>query len=227
MVGITKCPNKNLNFMKYLGITCVIMLSSTLIGYIFGTIVKAASQASKQAVVHSDEIVTVYDRMQHVMPTYYQTDPAWAEEPYLGGTIGTHGCGLTCAAMAYEYISGNTMTPSQLALEVGDTCSEAGVNDMYAFSEWLAYHTDVTSVSEQIWTLDGIRQADLTNAIIFCGLSGGFGTTWYGGHVVLMFNATDDGVMVRDPASADNTRFWSWEEFELVDATYFYIVRYE
>lgn len=213
--------------MKYLLVACVIMLSMTLTGYIFGTIIKAANEISGEMVVQSDEIVTVYDRMQHVMPTYYQTDPAWATKPYLGGTIGTHGCGLTCAAMAYEYISGKTMTPDMLADKVGDTCSEAGVNDMYAFSEWLAFHTDVTSVSEQIWTLDGIRQADLTNSIIFCGLSGGFGTSYYGGHVVLLFNATSDGVMVRDPASVDNTRFWSWDELSIADTVYFYIVRYE
>ena len=43
-----------------------------------------------------------------VMPHLYQIDPAWADLPYAGGTIAQTGCGPTCLAMVYIYLTGNT-----------------------------------------------------------------------------------------------------------------------
>lgn len=221
MVGITRNRSKLTSFIVK---ACVIMFLSTLIGFIFGTVTKSGQ--SQQVAVHRDEIVTVYDRPQHVMPTYYQFDERWSHIAYLGGDIASHGCGLTCAAMAFEYVSGTEMTPKTLFSLVGDTCSTAGVNDMKKFADWIKLRSEVKSVSDQIWTLDGIKQADLEDALVFCGLQGKFGDSVYSGHVILMFEATDDGVLVRDPASTGNTRFWSWSELEACDLMYFYIVRY-
>ena len=40
------------------------------------------------------------------MPYLYQTDPAWAAEPYAGGTVEENGCGPTCLAMVYVDLTG-------------------------------------------------------------------------------------------------------------------------
>ena len=55
---------------------CVIIASTTLVVYIFGTLIKAASNIGSRVGVHTDEIVTVYDKSKHVMPVYYQYDNA-------------------------------------------------------------------------------------------------------------------------------------------------------
>lgn len=55
---------------------CVIIASTTLVVYIFGTLTKAASNIGSQVGVHTDETVTVYDKSKHVMPVYYRDDNA-------------------------------------------------------------------------------------------------------------------------------------------------------
>ena len=42
------------------------------------------------------------------MPHLYQTDPAWADEPYAGATVAQSGCGPTCLTMVYVYLTGKT-----------------------------------------------------------------------------------------------------------------------
>lgn len=59
-------------------IACVIIASTTLVVYIFGTLIKATSNHGSQVGVHTDEIVTVYDKSKRVMPVYYLND---SEEP--------------------------------------------------------------------------------------------------------------------------------------------------
>lgn len=45
---------------------------------------------------------------QGQMPYLYQTDRAWASEPYAGSTVGEAGCGPTCMSMVYVYLTGRT-----------------------------------------------------------------------------------------------------------------------
>lgn len=45
---------------------------------------------------------------QGQMPFLYQTDRAWASEPYAGSTVGEAGCGPTCMSMVYIYLTGRT-----------------------------------------------------------------------------------------------------------------------
>ena len=45
------------------------------------------------------------------MPLFLQKDPQWVSCAYSDETIGTYGCGLTCAAMALSYENAVTDTP--------------------------------------------------------------------------------------------------------------------
>lgn len=45
---------------------------------------------------------------QGTMPHLYQTDPAWSEKPYGGGTVRVNACGPTCMTMVYVYLTGKT-----------------------------------------------------------------------------------------------------------------------
>lgn len=76
MTGIA-CLRKSIpRFPKMLFPACVIIALTTLVVYTFGTLIKAASNIGSQVGVHTDEIVTVYDKSKHVMPVYYPNDSA-------------------------------------------------------------------------------------------------------------------------------------------------------
>lgn len=49
-------------------------------------------------------------------PYLYQTDSAWAEEPYAGGTVEENGCGPTCLSMVYIDLTGKKdFDPGEMA----------------------------------------------------------------------------------------------------------------
>ena len=172
---------------------------------------------------HTD--VIVYDEPQHVLPTYYQTDPAWSETPYLTGTIGTHGCGLVCASMAYGYIFDEEMTPDMVAAEVGDTCSTDGVNDMLKFAEWLSSKSHGCLDLTRVWLLDYVKDYIGEDVLVFVGMSGMLGERMYSSHVVLMHDITESGASINDPYDPGNTRRYTLKELDDASFLYYVIVR--
>lgn len=78
-----------------------------------------------------EPIPVVYDTpAEPQVPLYLQTDERWGGLPYAGEDLATSGCGLTCAAMAWEYLSGDTWTPVQMLNAVGNSCVQSGQNYM-------------------------------------------------------------------------------------------------
>ena len=224
MTGIA-CLRKSIpRFPKMLLVACVIIASTTLVVYIFSTLIEAANKIASQVRVHTDEIVTVYDKSKRVMPVYYQNDPTWSATPYLGGTIESHGCGLTCAAMACSYIFDTEVTPDMLASEVGDTCSSAGVNDMLKFAEWLSSKSQSGINYTRVWLLEYVRDYIGEDVIVFVGMKGPLGDRWYESHVIMLHNLSDSGAMVYDPDEPANTHDLTWSELEQVNALYYVIV---
>ena len=50
------------------------------------------------------------------MPHLYQTDPAWANKSYAGGTVRANACGPTSLTMVYIYLTGRTdLDPGAMA----------------------------------------------------------------------------------------------------------------
>ena len=183
------------------------------------------------AAAEEDRLAIVVDRPiaeGNSMPLWLQTDPQWDYIPYAGGTIGDHGCGLTCAAMAVKYMTLQDITPLTLASFVGDTCLTDGVNDPGKFCAWIAEHypeygIESTPIS---YDLAPVLQNVSDGWLAFAGMSGTLGDRDYGGHVVLIWRADDDGYWIRDPASAGNSaRAFTLEELEQVDFHYFYCIR--
>lgn len=169
-------------------------------------------------------LAIVYDRSQHVMPIYCQTDPDWAGTPYLSGTIGSHGCGLVCASMAYSYIFGEELEPDELLEIVRDTCSTDGVNDMMKFARWLSDSYDGGILYERVWLLDTLKHSVNTEDVVFVGMSGILGDRMYSSHVVLMTDMTATGASIIDPYDSDNTRTFTWEELERSGFIYYVIL---
>lgn len=53
---------------------------------------------------------------QGTMPHLYQTDPAWANKSYAGGTVRANACGPTSLTMVYIYLTGRTdLDPGAMA----------------------------------------------------------------------------------------------------------------
>lgn len=158
------------------------------------------------------------------MPLYLQEDAQWSYVPYAGGTIADSGCGLACAAMAVKYLTTQDVTPLTVAEAVGGACLTDGVNDPEKFAQWMqaSYGDYAIEATPKFYvTGDALGKVD-DGWICFAGLTGRFGDSEYGGHVVLIWLADDSGYWVRDPASAENSaRAFTAEELNAVDFRYF------
>ena len=204
-------------FPALLIIVCDIIAICTMVWLVDTNDYRASGSSRGQPAI-------VYDRSQHVMPVYCQTDPDWAGTPYLSGTIGSHGCGLVCASMAYSYIFGDELEPDELLEMVGDTCSTDGVNDMMKFARWLSDSYDGGILYERVWLLDTLKCRVNTEDVVFVGMSGILGDRMYSSHVVMMSDMTATGAFIIDPYDSDNTRTFTWEELEHSGLIYYVIL---
>ena len=138
------------------------------------------------------------------VPYLYQTDAAWANLPYAGGTIGENGCGPTCLAMAYVALTGaHDRGPVEMcALSERLGCTVDGM------TAW-AFMTDGPAAlgltSEELSAdSDDVRGALSAGKVVICSMvPGDFTTT---GHFIVVAGVDDEGrLLVRDPNSAART----------------------
>lgn len=140
------------------------------------------------------------------VPVFLQTDERWSSLPYSDGTVATHGCGLTCAAMAASYYFRAELTPADLLDCVGNSCVDesTGVNDMTRFCEWMESRDPMLShtvpYDDCKRALDDARYGRL----VFCSVSGQLAPYGkdYGGHIVLLCAVNNQGVIIHDPCDA-------------------------
>lgn len=192
-------------------------------------LIQARQEGYKAA--EQDQSVIVRDRPiaeGNNMPLWLQTDPQWSYIPYASGTIGNSGCGLVCAAMALEFMTRRGITPLQLAGSVGDSCLTDNVNDPGKFCLWIENHYPEYQIeSSRIYFETDRALSDVKSGwLVFAGMSGALGDAEYGGHVVLIWRADDEGYWVRDPDSGTNSsRPFSADELAVVNFKYFYSIR--
>lgn len=145
-----------------------------------------------------EQLPVVYDTpAEPQVPLYMQTDERWGGLPYAGADLATSGCGLTCAAMAWERLSGETCTPPMLLNLVGNDYVQDGQNYMPGFCEWMAQQDpklDYTVLHE-----DGRE---------------------YGGHVVLITENLYGHITIHDPCEAYPVAL-DYDEFNAVAWDYF------
>lgn len=155
------------------------------------------------------------------MPAYYQTDRRWSGVGYAGASIGCSGCGLTAAAMSLEWWLRERCTPKDLEAEVGSSCTTGGLNDMAKFAEYA--ESLGLSASERYRSIGEACDEALSGKTVWASVSGTFGDSWYGGHIVLIWSQNGE-LRVNDPASKGNTREWSRDELARYEWAYFYSV---
>lgn len=156
------------------------------------------------------------------VPIYTQTDERWGGLPYAGSDLSTAGCGLTCAAMAWEYLSGEECTPAQLLNLVGNDYVQSGQNYMPGFCEWM--RSQDQTLDYTVMYEDSERAlTDLSQGrLAFGSLTGRLTEDGkeYGGHVVLLTGFHDDLITIHDPTVVYEVQI-DRERFASVDWTYF------
>ncbi len=167
------------------------------------------SPALGSAPVETTESTPINEWKRGHLPYLYQTDVAWADEPYAGATIKTHGCGPTALSMVYVSLTGRTdKNPATMA----------------RYSEKNGY-VDSGSTSWTFMTegaqLLGLRARELPadksslasqlkmGHPVICVVGPGDFTTE--GHFIVLTKINEDGtVEIRDPNSKDRSHM-SWD----------------
>lgn len=182
-----------------------------------GTFLDQAAAAGTGAAANVTEPPTSTPRDQWgkgAVPHLYQIDPAWADAPYAGDTVGTSGCGPTSLAMVYVALTGKTdRDPAAMA----------------AFSEQNGYVEGGLTA----WRLmsDGARQLGLKSREVsasaaavraelaagrpvICSVGPGDFTTE--GHFIVL-TAVDEngGIVVHDPNSEPRSH-QSWDADRII-----------
>lgn len=162
--------------------------------------------------------IIVEDKSASYMPMHLQIDPQWSNTSYSTGTIESHGCGLCCLSMMVSYLEGREVYPSSL-VAYQDSFLQADVNDQDAMCRWASETYGFQWSGEQWGFNDSIDELLDAGYVVMCGMEGKLGDSEYEGHVVLVYGKTEDGYLIRDPDSAENSVNVFTEE-ELSDVTW-------
>ena len=179
--------------------------------------------AEEPAETEQGHLAVVYDDPAGPsVPIYTQADERWGGLPYAGEDLATSGCGLTCAAMAWEYLSGEEWTPVQMLNAVGNSCVQDGKNYMPAFCEWMRSHDESISYSVLYESLDRVVSDLDSGRLVFGAMSGALvpGGREYSGHIVLLVRKSDAGIEVHDPCTPYAMTL-GMEQARQVDWSYF------
>lgn len=203
-----------LAFMLLLGVAV-----TSFVGFVSDEEVAAAYDRGFEAGVDSVPVIVEDDPAKSSsIPLYLQTDPQWSSESYSSGTIESHGCGLVSAAVAVSYLTGERITPDLLSMSAGDAFLSGGLNDSDAICRWLSEHYSLQWSGEKWLLQDAVQMLD-EGYMVLASMEGQLGEENYGGHIVLLYEHTDDDCFyLRDPFSGDNSvRKFSRQEIEQVD----------
>lgn len=180
--------------------------------------VAAYDEGFKAGVDSVQVVVEDEPAKSHQVPLYLQTDPQWSGYQYSSGTIESHGCGLVSAAIAASYLLDEDITPDILSQSAGDAFLSSGLNDSDAICRWLSEHYGLQWTGEKWLLQDAVQMLD-DGCVVLASMQGQLGEENYGGHIVLLYEHTDDDCFyLRDPFSGDNSvRKFSRQEIEQVD----------
>lgn len=151
-----------------------------------------------------------YDLSQGV-PLFLQWDRQWGYIDYGSSVVGLTGCGPVCLSMAAYYLTGDdSMAPDKIvefALEEGYYSPGNGSSWTLISEGGVKLGLDVTEIPlDENRILENLQ---VGNPII-CAMGEGDFTT--SGHYIVLVGCRDDGILVNDPNSLENSRkTWSYE----------------
>lgn len=151
-----------------------------------------------------------------------QTDERWGGLPYAGADLATSGCGLTCVAMAWERLSGETCTPPMLLNLVGNDYVQDGQNYMPGFCEWMAQQDPKLDYTVLYEDRSRALEESAAGRLVFGTMEGALHEDGreYGGHVVLITENLYGHITIHDPCEAYPVAL-DYDEFNAVAWDYF------
>lgn len=186
------------------------------------TVLTAPNDPAERPCQTEPSAAIIIDAPAPSVPIYMQTDERWGGLPYANATLADSGCGLTCAAMAWSYFSGEDWTPIDMLNAVGNDYVQDGQNYMPGFCSWM-HEQDATITSSVIYEDMARALDDLEGgSLIFAEMQGQLedGGRSYGGHIVLLTGFDEENVIVHDPCSPYAVTL-SLEQMTCVDWGYF------
>jgi len=121
---------------------------------------------------------------------YKQTDPAWKNKPYGSSTIGPSGCGPSAMAMIVTALTGNKVTPPEVA-DVAKSMYVEGAGSSWQIGPFVAQHYGLQSSAV------GASVSKITEALLAGGLvvAPGDGADPFtkGGHYIVIRGVTASG----------------------------------
>lgn len=157
----------------------------------------------------SPSSTTAFNWEKGSMPYLYQTDSAWANKPYAGGTVAENGCGPTCLTMVYIDLTGrNDLDPATMA-----AFSEKNGHVVSGMTSW----TLMTEGAAALGLISDELPADETTVLsalsqgkpVICSVGPGDFTTT--GHFIVLVGLDEYGkVEIRDPNSEKRSQ-QSWD----------------
>ncbi len=207
--------------------TRLVNLAAFLVGTISGMSICAAMiftapQKPAEEPIRIVQNAVMEDSPAPSVPIYLQTDERWGGLPYADETLSVSGCGLTCAAMAWSYFTGDDWTPIEMLNAVGNDFVQEGQNYMPGFCSWM--HEQDADIASSVIYEDMARALDDLEggSLIFAEMQGRLeeGGRSYGGHIVLLTGFDKENVIVHDPCSPYAVAL-SLEQMTCVDWGYF------
>lgn len=186
------------------------------------TVLTAPGDPTEKPCQTEPSAVIISDAPAPSVPIYLQTDERWGGLPYADETLSVSGCGLTCAAMAWSYFTGDDWTPIEMLNAVGNDYVQEGQNYMPGFCSWM-HEQDATIANSVIYEDMARALDDLEGgSLIFAEMQGQLedGGRSYGGHIVLLTGFDEENVIVHDPCSPYAVTL-SLEQMTCVDWGYF------
>jgi hypothetical protein len=138
--------------------------------------------------------------------TYFcQGDAAWSQQLYGSDTIGKYGCGPTVMAMAVSSLTGQNVSPNEMANWAKENGHWARKRGSYlSIVEGAAAAYGIEAEPCRSFEANRIREGLASGKLIVALMSKGHFTQ--GGHFILLRGATlDGGILVADPSSRDRS----------------------
>ena len=141
------------------------------------------------------------------LPYFNQGDEQWKDKPFGRDPIGKYGCGPTALAMLASGMTGNIITPEEMAAwtaSQGYSALHSGSYLSIVAGTAKRYGLDCASIPVAGATADTLYDALSSGGIMVALMGPGHFTS--GGHFILLHGVTlSGGILVADPNSRENS----------------------
>lgn len=151
---------------------------------------------------------------QGAMPSLIQWDPRWAYYPYGEGMVGYSGCGPTCLSMVSIYLTGyhdnDPLTVATFAADNGYYAKGSG--SAWTLMSNASVNFGVVGKELPLDENKVISSVEEGKPVI---LAMGPGIFTDNGHFIVIYGHDENGFLIRDPNSPENTaKHWLWEDIK-------------